>query len=73
MKSPGPDGFQVIFFKQYWHVVGDDIWQVVKEAFSTGYFDLLIAETRIALIPMVIQVVLWISGLLAYVILYIRS
>jgi len=25
-KAPGPDGFHCIFFKQYWHIVGDDIF-----------------------------------------------
>lgn len=37
-KALGPDGFQGIFFKQYWHVVGEDIWQLVKEAFASGTF-----------------------------------
>ena len=26
-KALRPDGFQPIFFKQYWNVVGHDIWQ----------------------------------------------
>lgn len=49
-KAPGPDGFQVIFIKQYWHIIGDDIWKMVQEAFTTGYFDPAIAETLIVLI-----------------------
>jgi len=28
-KAPGPDGFQSIFFKTYWHIVGDDVWKMV--------------------------------------------
>jgi hypothetical protein len=28
-KAPGPDGFQCIFSKQYWHIIGDDIFQMV--------------------------------------------
>ncbi|GAU20604.1 hypothetical protein TSUD_33400 [Trifolium subterraneum] len=50
-KAPGPDGFQCIFFKQYWHIVGDDIFHLVKTAFSTGNFDHNISNTLIALIP----------------------
>ncbi|GAU41508.1 hypothetical protein TSUD_302460 [Trifolium subterraneum] len=50
-KAPGPDGFQCIFFKQYWHLVGDDIFDLVKTAFHTGYFDPTISDTLISLIP----------------------
>jgi hypothetical protein len=50
-KAPGPDGFQPIFFKQFWHAVGEDIFQLVKTAFTTGYFDPAISETLISLIP----------------------
>lgn len=50
-KSPGPDGFHCIFFKQYWHIVGDDIFQLVSSAFQTGFFDPNISDTLIALIP----------------------
>ena len=52
-KAPGPDGFHCIFFKQYWHIVGDDIFQLVKTSFQTGYFDPEISNTLIALIPKV--------------------
>ena len=50
-KAPGPDGFHCIFFKQYWHIVGDDIFQMVQAAFQNGYFDPEISNTLIALIP----------------------
>ncbi|GAU18899.1 hypothetical protein TSUD_228890 [Trifolium subterraneum] len=50
-KAPGPDGFHCIFFKQYWHIVGDDIFHLVKTAFDTGHFDHNISNTLIALIP----------------------
>jgi hypothetical protein len=50
-KAPGPDGFHCIFFKQYWHIVGEDIFQLVSKAFQTGSFDTSIADTLIALYP----------------------
>jgi len=50
-KAPGPDGFHCIFFKQYWHIAGDDIFHMVQSAFQTGYFDPEISNTLIALIP----------------------
>jgi hypothetical protein len=50
-KAPDPDGFHCIFFKQYWHIVGDDIFKMVQSAFQTCYFDPEISNTLIALIP----------------------
>lgn len=32
-KAPGPDGFQPFFFKQYWPIVGDELWRTVQGAF----------------------------------------
>jgi len=52
-KAPGPDGFQCIFFKQYWHIVGDDIFHLVHSAFHTGHFNVEISNTLISLIPKV--------------------
>nr|KYP44678.1 Retrovirus-related Pol polyprotein LINE-1 [Cajanus cajan] len=50
-KAPGPDGFQPIFYKMYWDVVGDDVWSFVRTAFAIGFFDPQAAETLIVLIP----------------------
>ncbi|XP_057424948.1 uncharacterized protein LOC130718376 [Lotus japonicus] len=52
-KAPSPDGFQPIFFKSFWHIVGDSAYKVVREAFATGSFDGAISETLVALIPKV--------------------
>ncbi|XP_057418984.1 uncharacterized protein LOC130713213 [Lotus japonicus] len=52
-KAPGPDGFQPVFFKKYWDIVGEDIWRVVRDAFVTGSIDPALAETLIVLIPKV--------------------
>lgn len=52
-KAPGPNGFQGIFFRHYCHLIGYDIWHLVKEAFATGYFQSELAETLIASISKV--------------------
>lgn len=52
-KAPGSDGFQPIFFKKFWNVVGDDLWSLVKNAFNRGYSDVSLAEILIVLIPKV--------------------
>nr|KYP43663.1 Transposon TX1 uncharacterized [Cajanus cajan] len=38
-KAPGSDGFQPFFFKQYWPIVGDELWRTVKDAFRLGFSD----------------------------------
>ena len=50
-KAPRSNGFQLIFFKSFWDVVGDDVWHVVSDAFGSGLFDLAIVETLVMLIP----------------------
>ena len=50
-KAPGPDGFQPIFFKNYWEIVSKDIHAVVQNAFSFGIIDPRLAKTLIVLIP----------------------
>lgn len=52
-KAPGPDGFQAVFFKQYWSIVGEDVWKLVSDAFTFGKIDPALADTLIALIPKV--------------------
>jgi hypothetical protein len=50
-KAPGPDGFQPIFFKLFWDVVGDDMWNFIKIDFKKGYYDPKVCETFIVLLP----------------------
>jgi hypothetical protein len=50
-KAPGPDGFQPIFFKLYWEVIGDDLWKFIRLAFEDGRYDPEICETLIVLLP----------------------
>ncbi|XP_057746710.1 uncharacterized protein LOC130965976 [Arachis stenosperma] len=57
-KAPGPNGFQTYFFKEYWKIVGVDIWQLVESAFRGNLIDTRIMETLIVLIPKVITKVL---------------
>jgi len=52
-KAPGADGFHAFFFKKYWHIVGEDVWNMVREAFIHGSFDRKLAETLVVLIPKV--------------------
>jgi len=35
-KAPRPDNFNVLFFKKAWNIIGDDIFTVVNEFFTTG-------------------------------------
>lgn len=35
-KALGREGFQPFFFKHYWGLVGDEVWNLVKEAFLWG-------------------------------------
>ncbi|XP_060974305.1 uncharacterized protein LOC133039423 [Cannabis sativa] len=51
LKSPGPDGFPVKFFKTYWDVVGDQVVEYVKEFFHSGKFCKEINKSFIVLIP----------------------
>lgn len=53
LKAPGPDGFQALFFKEYWHIVGDDLWHTVRDAFLNGSFDPVLAHILVVLIPKV--------------------
>lgn len=50
-KAPGPDGFQPIFFRSYWNIVSQDVWELVVPAFSIGHIDPHLAETLIVPIP----------------------
>nr|XP_016486070.1 PREDICTED: uncharacterized protein LOC107806429 [Nicotiana tabacum] len=53
LKAPGCDGFNACFFKNTWHVVGEEITKVVLEFFDTGIMCKTINCTTITLIPKV--------------------
>lgn len=50
-KSPGPDGFGTHFFKDAWHIVGNDVIQAIQEFFHTGTLLKEVNNTLITLIP----------------------
>lgn len=50
-KSPGPDGFNPLFFKTYWHTVGVEVTQAVQHLFQTRRIPTRLNHTFIALIP----------------------
>lgn len=43
-KAPGSDGFQAIFYKRYWDIVGNDVWAMVRQSFVAGAIDPRIVE-----------------------------
>ncbi|GAU42583.1 hypothetical protein TSUD_302990 [Trifolium subterraneum] len=50
-KAPGPDGFQPIFFKKFWHIVAPDVFKLISTAFISGTIAPKLAETLIVPIP----------------------
>ena len=53
LKVLGPDGLPPLFFQRYWHVVGDDVTEVVLSCLSTGVIPTSLNSTFITLIPKV--------------------
>ena len=50
-KSPRPDGMSHFFFQKYWHVVGNDLTEVVLSVLHSGHMLHKINYTHIFLIP----------------------
>lgn len=50
-KALGPDGFQPVFYKTFWDVVGDDVWRFVRDSFQFGQFTHPASDTLMVLIP----------------------
>lgn len=38
IKAPRPDGMPALFFQKYWHIVGNDMMNMVQNVFSSGYY-----------------------------------
>ncbi|XP_072061976.1 uncharacterized protein [Arachis hypogaea] len=52
-KAPGPDGFQAIFYKEFWDSLSNDVCGLVKRAFEGEPLNAAIFDTLIVLIPKV--------------------
>ena len=50
-KAPIPDGFPLFFFHKYWHIVGLDVCNGVKEFFGSWNILKELNGTFLALIP----------------------
>ena len=53
LKAPGPDGFHAYFFMQYWHIIEDDVCNVVLQALQGQPMPSGLNDTFITLIPKV--------------------
>ena len=50
-KAPSPDGFSLLFFHKYWHIIGLDVCNGVKEFFRSRNILRELNGTFISLIP----------------------
>ncbi|GKC86189.1 RNA-directed DNA polymerase, eukaryota [Tanacetum coccineum] len=50
-KSPRPDGFSFEFYRKYWTIIDDDVFQAVRDFFVNGHFPKGCNSSFIALIP----------------------
>ena len=49
--APGPNGLSPIFYKSFWHIVGNDVTAIVLKALNTGVVHESLNTTFITLIP----------------------
>ncbi|XP_074306200.1 uncharacterized protein LOC141641438 [Silene latifolia] len=52
-KAPGPDGYSSQFFKDCWHIVGQEVCNAIKNVFHTGQLLKQCNNTVITLVPKV--------------------
>nr|GEU82374.1 hypothetical protein [Tanacetum cinerariifolium] len=52
-RTPGPDGFSLVFFKKSWNIVGEDVCSAIKDFFHNGKLLKEINHTFLSLIPKV--------------------
>lgn len=53
LKASGPDGLHALFYKKYWHIVGDEITQEVFMTINSGVVPKEWNDTTVVLIPKV--------------------
>ena len=51
LKAPGPDGIHAIFYKKFWHLMGEEITGEVLQAVNSCSIPAKWNETMIVLIP----------------------
>ena len=52
-KALGPDGMNALFYKKFWHIIGNEVTDAVLDFFHTGHMVPDINYTHIVLIPKV--------------------
>ncbi|XP_015940042.1 uncharacterized protein LOC107465577 [Arachis duranensis] len=52
-KASGSDGFQALFYKEFWESLSSDVWGLVKKAFAGENISVAVFDTFIVLIPKV--------------------
>ena len=55
LTAPGPDGMSPIFYKSFWHIVGEDVTVVVLKVLNSSVVLESLNSTFIAFIPKVEQ------------------
>lgn len=50
-KAPGPDGFNLCYFRKCWEVVKEDLFEMMVKFFNSGKLEKSINSSFIALIP----------------------
>lgn len=50
-KAAGPDGIPAIFYKKFWHIVGEDVIAFIKTTFKEKKFDSTLNKVLLCLIP----------------------
>ena len=51
LKAPGPNDFPMLFYKEYWHIVGELVTQAVTSFFEVGRLPKEVNSSLIVLIP----------------------
>ena len=53
IKASGPDGMNALFYQKFWHIIGNEVTDIVLDFLHTGHMVSDINYTHIVLIPKV--------------------